>query len=274
MRSTDPADVAREIRGRSAGRHLLVLCDFDGTLADFDPDPHAVWLPLSLRNALSAIAARGDATVGLVSGRRLDDIRARASLGRDAYYAGFHGLEIQGDGSRFVHPDVHGVRDLIQSVAAAMTIDLQPLGGVFLENKGLSIVMHYRAATTDVQLHAQQIFERHAQPHIRSGQVRTMRGACMRELMPNIRWNKGTAVAWICDRVERRHGPAWPVYIGDDTTDEDALRFVKGRGIGIAASDRVTGADFKVDGPAGVETLLDGLRLPGGPGAGGPGDPE
>jgi trehalose-phosphatase len=260
MRSSDPADVAREIRARSDGRHLLVLCDFDGTLAEFDPDPHAVWLPTSLRGALTAIAARRDATVGLVSGRRLDDIRARSDLGQDAYYAGFHGLEIQGDGATFVHPDVHGVRDLIQSVAVAMAIDLQPLGGVFLENKGLSIVVHFRAATTDVQLQAQGIFERHARPHVQSGLVRTMLGACARELMPNIRWNKGTAVAWICDRVERRHGPAWPVYIGDDITDEDALKFVRGRGVGVAASDRVTGADFKIDGPAGVEALLDGLR--------------
>jgi alpha,alpha-trehalase len=260
MRSTDPAEIAREIWARSAGRHLLVLCDFDGTLAEFDPDPHAVWLPRSLRDALTAIAARRDATVGLVSGRRLDDIRARANLGQDAYYAGFHGLEIQGDGAKFVHPDVHGVRDLIQSVAAEMAIDLRPLGGVFLDNKGLSIVVHFRAATTDVQLQAQDIFERHARPYVRGGQARTMRAACARELMPNIRWNKGTAVAWICDRVERRHGPAWPIYIGDDVTDEDALRFVKGKGIGVAASDRVAGADFKVDGPAAVEPLLDGLR--------------
>jgi trehalose 6-phosphate phosphatase len=260
MRLSDPAHVAREIRARSDGRHLLVLCDFDGTLAEFDPDPHAVWLPPPLRDALTEIAGRGDATVGLVSGRRLDDIRARSDLGEDAYYAGFHGLEIQGEGAKFVHPDVHGVRDLIQSAAAAMAADLHGLGGVFLENKGLSIVVHFRAAAADAQLQAQDIFERNARPYIQSGQVKTMRGACARELMPNIRWSKGTAVAWICDRVERRHGPTWPVYIGDDVTDEDALRFVNGRGTGVAASDRVSGADFMVDGPAAVETLLHVLR--------------
>ncbi len=260
MRSSDPANVALDIQARSDGRHLLVLCDFDGTLAEFDPDPHAVWLPPSLRDALTAITTRGDATVGLVSGRRLDDIRTRSDLGDDAYYAGFHGLEIQGEGSKFIHPDVYRVRDLIQSVAGPLVADLQSLDGVFLENKGLSIVVHFRAAAAGAQLQAQHVFERHAGPLVQSGRLRIMRGACARELMPNIRWSKGTAVAWICDRVERRHGPTWPVYIGDDVTDEDALQFVHGRGTGVAASDRVGGADYQVDGPAAVETLLHSLR--------------
>lgn len=260
MLSVDAAVLAREVRARSAGRHLLVLCDFDGTLAEFDPDPHAVWLPASIRDALNAIADSGRATVGLVSGRRLADIRARADLGDHAYYAGFHGLEIQGDGTTFVHPDVQESRDLVQSIAAALGPELRPLGGVFVENKDVSLVVHFRAATTDVQLRVREIIERHALPHVQSGRLRIMRGSCARELMPHVRWNKGTAVAWICDRAERRFGPTWPLYIGDDVTDEDAFRFVKNRGLGVAASDRVTGADFKVDGPAGVESLLDALR--------------
>jgi alpha,alpha-trehalase len=260
MRSADPADIAREIRARAAGHHLLVLCDFDGTLCEFDPDPYAVWLPESLRDALTAIAARGDATVGLVSGRRLEDIRTRAYLGDAAYYAGFHGLEVQGEGSTFAHPDSDAVRDLVHSVAVALTLELRRFGGVFLENKDLSIVIHFRAATTEVQLQVQEIFERYARPHVEAGSLQVMNGSCARELMPNIRWNKGTAAAWICDHVQRKHGATWPLYIGDDVTDEDAFKFVKERGLGVAASDRVMGADFKVDGPGGVETLLNALR--------------
>lgn len=260
MLSVDPSALAQDVRARSAGRHLLVLCDFDGTLAEFDPDPHAVWLPVSIREALNVIGADPRATVGLVSGRRLADIQARASLGAHAYYAGFHGLEIQGDGTTFFHPDAREARDLIQSIGASMAPELRKLGGVFLENKDLSLVVHFRAATTDSQLRVLEIVDRHAEPHAASGRLRIVRASCARELMPNIRWGKGTAVAWICDRVERRYGATWPLYVGDDVTDEDAFRVVKGRGLGIAASDRVTGADFKVDGPSGVEALLDGLR--------------
>lgn len=260
MLPVDPIELARDVRSRSAGRHLLVLCDFDGTLAEFDPDPRAVWLPPTIRDALSAIASARHATVGLVSGRRLADIRARADLGEDAYYAGFHGLEIAGEGTTFVHPDVHESSDLIQSLAVALTTELRGLDGVFLENKQFSVVVHFRAAPPDVQRRIEAGIDRHALPHVQSGRLRIMRGSCARELMPQIRWNKGTAVAWICDRVERRHGPSWPLYVGDDVTDEDAFRFVKGRGLAVAASDRVSGADVRVDGPGGVELLFDALR--------------
>jgi trehalose 6-phosphate phosphatase len=47
-----------------------------------------------------------------------------------------------------------------------------------------------------------------------------------------------------------------PVYLGDDVTDQDAFRELEGRGIRVAASDRVTGGDFTVDGPAGITALL------------------
>jgi trehalose 6-phosphate phosphatase len=260
MRSVDPTELARDIRLRANGRHFLVLCDFDGTLAEFDPDPHAVWLPESIRDALNGIAGARNATVGLVSGRRLADIRSRADLGEHAFYAGFHGLEIEGEGMKFVHPDVHASRERIQSLVADIGREVHGLGGVFVENKDLSLVVHFRAATTDVQLQVREIIDRHALPQVQAGRLRIMKGSCARELMPLIRWNKGTAVAWICDRVERRHGPTWPLYIGDDVTDEDAFNVVKGRGLGVAASDRVTSADVKVNGPAGVETLLAALR--------------
>ena len=52
---------------------------------------------------------------------------------------------------------------------------------------------------------------------------------------------------------------ALAVYIGDDVTDEDAFRAVREDGIGIAASDRVRGAAFRLDGPDGVNRLLHSL---------------
>ena len=83
-----------------------------------------------------------------------------------------------------------------------------------------------------------------------------MAGASMLELMPNIHWHKGSAVDWIRERVVRQHGDAWPVYIGDDLTDEDGFRAVREQGVSVAASSRAGDADFAVDGPDEVEALL------------------
>ena len=83
-----------------------------------------------------------------------------------------------------------------------------------------------------------------------------MRGAFMLELMPNIEWHKGCAVNWIRDHVVKQYGDAWPLYIGDDLTDEDGFRAVRGDGLSVAASPRAGDADFAVDGPREVEALL------------------
>jgi trehalose-phosphatase len=104
------------------------------------------------------------------------------------------------------------------------------------------------------------IVERHGAPHVRSGRLRLMHGAEIRELLPNVGWDKGSAVRWIAEHVEAQHGPAFVLYVGDDVTDEDAFRAVRGSGLAVAASDRTSGADVRIDGPAAVERLLDALR--------------
>ena len=65
MPDTDVGRAVQAIRERGAGRHLLLLCDFDGTLCEFDPDPTAVRLRPSRRALLESIAGQG-ATLALV----------------------------------------------------------------------------------------------------------------------------------------------------------------------------------------------------------------
>jgi alpha,alpha-trehalase len=49
-----------------------------------------------------------------------------------------------------------------------------------------------------------------------------------------------------------------PIYIGDDTTDEDAFRELRGRGIGIVVSERPrpTAAEYQLRDPDEVRQLL------------------
>lgn len=259
MRFADPIEIVHEVNRRRAGRHLVVLCDFDGTLCEFHPDPEAVWLPDTVRTTLERIGGRPDATVALVSGRRLRDVRERVRLSPGAFYAGVHGLEIEGPNARYVHPEFTKSHGLIHSLRALLAERFDGLHGVFVEDKDVSIVAHYRAATPDDQARVRDIVDSVVAPHVASGELRIMEGACAREVMPAIDWDKGSAVDWICECVERRRGSAWPLYIGDDVTDEDAFSVVRHRGLAVAASDRVTGADFQIEGPADVEALLNAL---------------
>jgi trehalose-phosphatase len=256
MSAADPAAVAAAIQERRGARRLLLCCDFDGTLVEFQPDPAAVWLPGQGRALLQRFLDDDQVSVGIVSGRRIDDIRERTGLDARAWFAGLHGLEILGGGEHFVHPQVAEARALVQGLARALTPRVTGKPGAFIEDKDLSIAVHFRESPPDVQAEVSSAFEQLTRPAIETGRLRVMRGSSVLELLPNIPWNKGDAVRWIDERVRRQGGSVLPVYLGDDVTDQDAFRELEGRGIRVAASDRITGGDFTVDGPAGITALL------------------
>ena len=258
MERADPHVITERIRAARARQPLLLLCDFDGTLTEFHPDPAAVSLSSGRRDLLLRIAAQPGTTIGIVSGRRLDDVRERTRLSAgQGFTAGFHGLEIEGPGEGFVHPDIGAARSCAQKIADEIHPLVSPLPGVFIEDKVLSIVLHFRDAAPEHQRLASEILDRTVGAGLAACDVRVMRGACMLEVLPNIPWTKGNAVEWIREQVTRDGVSPFTVYIGDDVTDEDAFRAVRGYGLSIAASDRVSGADYIVDGPAAVEQILE-----------------
>ena len=235
---------------------MLLLVDFDGTLCEFDPDPDAVHLPDRRRELLLDLANRPDVTLGIVTGRRLEDVRRRTQLGSGTYYAGLHGLQISGPGVTFVHPDVANATHALRKLAYTLTLEFEGLPGVFVEDKTYSIVAHFRDASVLDAARVPEIVESHAGPLINDGLLRRMHGAAVIELLPNIDWNKGNAVAWIREMVASTHSDPAVVYIGDDVTDEDGFKAVRSTGLAIGASHRVTGAHFHIDGPVAVEQVL------------------
>jgi trehalose-phosphatase len=247
--------LAEDVWRRARGRHLLLLLDFDGTLCEFQADPNAVVLPESRRFILQKLLAR--TTVGIVSGRRLEDVRRRCALD-GAIVAGLHGLEIEAFGERFVHPELQGAAAVIAEVADRLRETTPKLPGVFVEDKHASMALHFREADAAAQRLALDAFAATASPAVERGNARVMRGSYVLELLPNVDWNKGSAVRWITERVQQREGETFVVYIGDDVTDQDAFSAVEAEGLPIAASDRVT-ARATLDGPVGVERFLSAL---------------
>ena len=238
-------------------RHLLLLTDFDGTLCEFQTDPAAVFLSDPRRTALSTLAGRPDLSVGVVSGRRAADVRRRAALEGSVYYAGLHGMEIEGPDTAFEVPHVAARRNLLREVARAVAAAIAPLPGAFLENKELSWALHVRAASAPDRARAERAFWSAATPALDAGTLRLQRGDCVFELLPDIEWNKGDAVHWIEADATRRHRTAVrPVYLGDDRTDEHAFEAVGTRGVTIVVGRRPSRAGRRLPDPAAVERLL------------------
>lgn len=230
--------------------------DFDGTLAEFKIDPSTVALSPSRQILLQTLDKRADLSAGIISGRRIADLRDRVPS-TSMFLAGLHGLEIEGPGLHFAHKAVALAAPGISLLAKDLRRAVRPLAGVFVEDKTYSVVLHVRGASTADRLHATTRFNALAEPLLSEGTVRLQPGDQVLELLPNIDWAKGDAVRAIMRHVEAdTRETIWPVYIGDDETDDDAFEEIGTKGLTIAVGKRQAAAAFSVDDPAAVECFL------------------
>ena len=70
---------------------LLVVSDFDGTLAGFDPDPYAVRAHPDSVAALRELAEMPGTTVGVLSGRHVAGLQRVCPLPAPVMMVGSHG---------------------------------------------------------------------------------------------------------------------------------------------------------------------------------------
>lgn len=252
-------EVLAAIDARPPRAHLVVLSDFDGTLASFDVDPSAPRLSDETRLALEALASRADVTVGLVSGRRVDDLASRTRLPGHVYLAGLHGLEIRHGDHAWHHPDLVDSHELVDRVADTIHVAVGSVPGVKLEHKGVSLTVHVRAVEptrrSDVLRTAVDV----ARPWLDSDELKVLDASEAIELLPNIAWNKGDAVRWIVDDIEvHSRRKAWCIFFGDDVTDEDAFRAVRD-GLTVVVGQRPSLARLRLNSPADVAAVLLGV---------------
>lgn len=257
------AEVQAAVQNRPAGTAFILLLDFDGTLAEFNPDPAAPELTPERHDTLMAIARRPGMSLGIVSGRRLDDLRRRTRLPDHVYHAGLHGLEIEAYGTRTTHPDLGMAVERMQGLSDCLKHLLDEFPDAYIEDKGASVAVHTRRMPKDVHERAFARADVLAVPWIAKNYVRRLEGNAVVEYLPNIDGHKGDATSWITADVETKlQQPAWVAYIGDDITDEDAFKAIQ-MGISILVGLRPTAATHKLDGIADVDRFLRWLAATG-----------
>src|SRR5215510_14204321 len=255
-------EVLAALERRPSRAQLVLLSDFDGTLTAFTVDPSKSRLGEETRHALEALSSRDDVTVGLISGRRIDDLKHCTALPPQIYLAGLHGLEIQRDGQAWHHPDLVESRDMIDAVVAQMDAAVGHVDGVRLEHKGVALTVHVRGVAPPSKQAVLEEADLVAQPWLESGALRAMDAKEAFELLPNIPWNKGDAVQWIVEDIESRVGrPTWCVFFGDDVTDEDAFE-ATGTDLSVVVGRRPSAAQLRLDSPADVAAVLTGVNPP------------
>jgi trehalose 6-phosphate phosphatase len=244
------------IDGRPAGTRLVFLSDFDGTLADFHDNPVMPWPTRETQRLLARLVERNDLSFGVVSGRRLEDVRARTVMSNRAYFAGLHGLEIAIDALRWAHPQLTTARAGVHRLAFALHQMPGHVPGLYIEDKDVSVAVHLRRVRPQERAVAETLVERTARPFLDAGDVRALRGELVIEFLPNVEWDKGDATRWIArDAAVRFAQPSFVVFIGDDQTDEDAFRAIED-GFGVLVGRRDSAARFQLNNTREVTLLL------------------
>jgi len=240
-------DEIRQTAGNA--RRILLLLDFDGTLAPIVESPGLAKLPEQTRSLIIKLNQEPRVTVAIISGRALSDLRQR--IGLDLIYAGNHGLEIEGPGLHFQAPDLSHARLALDKAASDLAVRLQSVDGVLIENKGASLSIHYRRAAPSSIPVILSAVESACAPYAHL--VELHHGKKVFEVRPNVKWNKGTAAQWILRQLGDEG--ILPVCIGDDKTDEDIFRALPAS-ISIKVGDGPTAARYRVSSSDQVRDVL------------------
>lgn len=201
--------------------------DVDGTLIEIAGTPDDVHVDTALLELIARLHQATGGAVALVSGRALTDLEDRLGTVR-LPVAGQHGLERRDVAGRlWIHAAPPAAKHSIQE-ALAPVIASHP--GLLLEDKGLTLALHYRQAP-QLAHYARRLMARLA--HNAGADLEVQYGKCVAEVKPS-GVDKGTAVAEYLKESpfrERR-----PVFIGDDLNDEQ----------GFAEVNKLDGISIKV----------------------------
>jgi trehalose 6-phosphate phosphatase len=226
-------------------RRPLLAFDFDGTLAPIVARPDEARVPTALTALLSWLAAR--VPVAIVTGRAVADVRARLGF-VPQFIVGNHGAEDEAAAG-----DVQALMRAIDPLRQLLFARAAPLAaaGVRVEDKGLSIAMHYRLSP--------QPGEAVALIHELTSQLpatlQIFHGKMVVNAMASHAPDKADAVR----RLQARSGASCVFYAGDDVNDEPVFAAAPRHWltVRVGRDDQATQARYFLDGVHDMVPLLE-----------------
>jgi trehalose 6-phosphate phosphatase len=243
---SDPLAALRAEPGRTA-----ILLDFDGSLSEIVERPELASAVGGAPEILAELAARYG-MVALISGRPTEDLRR---------LLGVPSVRLAGHYGRLVDQAPLSAEARERVAAAARGLD-----GVWLDDKGESVAVHYRLATDPGE--ARESLMGPLAAIARDQGLELIEGKMVLELVPGGAPRKGAAVIRLAGEIDA----VAAMFAGDDLADVEAfeaLDRLAADGVAVvkvavrgpeAPEVLLRAADVSVDGPLGLVELLQGLR--------------
>jgi len=191
-----------------AQKRALLAFDFDGTLAPIVRDPAAAAMRARTAKLLVDVARRYPCVV--ISGRSRADVMEKVAAIPLRAVVGNHGMEPS-----------HGLRAWRRQTATwsvQLEAALPPIPGLVIENKGVSLAIHYRKARARATVRRLVLAVVAA---LRG--TRIVEGKMVVNILPAVAPDKGTALITLRKRLRCESA----IYVGDDDNDEDVFALPK-----------------------------------------------
>ncbi|ALC16505.1 trehalose 6-phosphatase [Desulfuromonas soudanensis] len=233
-----------------------LFLDYDGTLTPIVERPEDAAISDEMRQTVRDLA--GYCTVAIVSGRDRRDVEKLAGI-EGIYYAGSHGFDIAGPaGEKMEFEQGKDYLPALDNAEKGLHQRLDGIDGAQVERKKFAIAVHFRRVAESDRPQVEEAVDEVLA--VNPGLCKTG-GKMIFELRPDIDWHKGKALSWLLQKLDLDRRDVVPIYLGDDLTDEDALREIENQGIGILVrdEDRPTHARYALEDTAEVRIFLQTL---------------
>ncbi|XP_022929319.1 probable trehalose-phosphate phosphatase J isoform X1 [Cucurbita moschata] len=264
-------DMFDQIIEASKGKQIVMFLDYDGTLSPIVEDPDKAFMSEAMRKTVKKLASCFPTAI--VSGRCRDKVYGFIQLS-ELYYAGSHGMDIKGptkssksevvlfqDNKSLLFQPASEFLPMIDEVYQKLVEKIKSTPGAKVENNKFCISVHFRCVDEKQWNNLAQEVKSVVKDYPK---LRLTQGRKVLEIRPTIKWDKGKALEFLLEALGYANcSDVFPIYIGDDRTDEDAFKVLRERdqGFGILVSKvpKDTHASYSVREPSEVMQFLQRL---------------
>ncbi|KAL1226095.1 putative trehalose-phosphate phosphatase I [Cardamine amara subsp. amara] len=265
MQHPSALEMFEQIMEASGGKQIVMFLDYDGTLSPIVDDPDRAFMSSKMRRTVKKLAKCFPTAI--VTGRCIDKVYNFVKLA-ELYYAGSHGMDIKGPAKGFsrhkrvkqslLYQPASDYVPMIDEVYRQLLEKTKSTPGVKVENHKFCTSVHFRCVDekkwSELVLQVRSVLKEYPT-------LKLTQGRKVFEIRPMIEWDKGKALEFLLESLGfGNSNNVFPIYIGDDRTDEDAFKVLRdrGEGFGILVSKfpKDTDASYSLKDPSEVMDFL------------------
>ncbi|MDD5439929.1 MAG: trehalose-phosphatase [Candidatus Omnitrophica bacterium] len=226
------------VQKKIQNKDLYIFLDYDGTLTPIAETPEKAVFPSKTKAIVEKLSMLPWCRVAIISGRSLKDVKAKVGLDR-IIYSGNHGLELEGNKFSHMAAIPGSFKAVLDEVRVMLENRLSSFKGVLIEDKGLSLAVHYRMADKKDIMTIRTVFHESIAAYLVKNKIKIKQGKMVLEVRPVSEMDKGKVVLWLLarERFIDESARVFPIYIGDDATDEDAFFALRDIGLTVFVGD-------------------------------------